>query len=297
MLTNTLQVPTELVGKVPCQDPQTRGLFLTRDLDIDTDDTDYLVLSAAEQQQRHEAKAAAEIAAVEACQMCPIMAACREWALQAHVHGVAGGLTETQRYRVRAGIATGGIDDISRGARNAVPDVLVRAWTEEGTSTEEIAGRLNCSIRTVERARRRTAPNRTARRSASATPLHTRAAKPAAAKNALDFSSLTPESLAMYEFLAEQDQPVSRRDVVRHVAGYVAADTALKWGENLPCAEENKQEQGAMKFVRNRIDIAYRHGRVLRMGKGKETTLSLPASVRGAFAEWRARNAQAALSA
>lgn len=283
MLNDTLQVPTELVGKVPCQDPQTRGLFLTRDLDVDIDDPDYLALTAAEQQQCHEAKAAAETAAVEACQMCPMLTACREWALKTHVHGVAGGLTETQRYRARAGAAIGEIGDITRGARNAVPDVLVRAWTEEGTTAEEIAGRLNCSVRTVERARRRSAVGAASGRSATR-PRRTSA--PTAAKTSLDFASLTPESLAMYEFLANHEGPVLRRDVVQHVAEHVSPETAQKWGESLPCAQERKQEQGALKFARNRIDIAYRHGRVLRAGTGKDTTLALPATLRASFIDW-----------
>lgn len=297
MLGNILDIPVSLVGKVPCQDPETRGLFHTLDLDIDLDDPDYIALSPEGKQARHAAKQVAEVAAVEACQMCPMMTACREWALEATVHGVAGGLTEAQRARREFGaVATLPTDeDLARGARNTIPDEWVHSWTDEGASAGMIATRLDCSVRTVERARqRRTAP--TAHSLARHTPVNpqirvrlARGTKPepAGAKTALDFTTLTPESLALYEFLAAHPEPVNRKQVIAHVAGFVPDDVARKWGENLPCGADKKAQQGALKFARNRIDIAYRHGRITRSGTGKDTVLSLSHQVRRDYQTWR----------
>lgn len=293
MLTNVLDVPDALVGKIPCQDPETSGLFLTLDLDLDLDDPDYLALTQAEQQARHAAKEVAEQAAVAACQACPMLAQCRDWAMTAQVHGVAGGLTDTQR-RKGYGIPAASLE---RGQRNAVPREWVHAWTQEGHTAESIADRLNCSVRTVERVRRGAGSAEALQRHSLArhTPVapdlkvltaRGRKPEPAPAKAALDFSALTPESLAMYEFLASQDEPVDRRDVVQHVARFVAPETARKWGQALPCAEDKRETQGALKFARNRIDIAYRHGRVVRTVQGKATTLALPQDLKAAFREW-----------
>jgi len=292
MLKDILDIPVDLEGKVPCQDIATRGLFHTLDLDVDIDDPDYLALTTEGKQARHAAKAVAEQAAIEACSLCPIMQQCREWAMRVHVHGVAGGLTEKERY----GRPSPEEIDTARGARNSIPEILVRDWTEEGHSAETIANRLDCSIRTVERARNRSqtipgSPHSLASHKPVDSTIKARVPRghkpaPKSAKTALDFSNLTPESLAMYEFLASRGTPVNRKEVAQYVARFVAPETALKWGERLPCIEEKKPIQGALKLARNRIDIAFRHGRIARLKQDGETLLSLPHDVKNDYLAW-----------
>lgn len=257
----TLRIPEEYVGRVPCQDPATRPLFITLDLDVDLDDPDYLSMSQAEKRAKHAAKIVAEEAAVEACQACPMLDACRTWALQASVHGVAGGLTEGQR---KGAVAQSQLF-LQRGevaARRAH-----RGSNPLGSRHSLLAHEVpNANIRT---------------------PLP-RGLKPAPklAESDVDFDALTPETLMVYAALSRNGGSMDRKELVEIVAAEVDEDVALRWGRVLRCAEEKKQAQGAAKFARNRIDLMYRKGRLVRSNTGVSVRYGLPARLAESYRAW-----------
>lgn len=147
-------------------------VFANLDLDYNPDDEDYAHLDAEGHAAAAEAKRVAEEAAVDVCMGCPLMLACEEMdakeSAKPHavfVHGVIGARTEDERLarlgrrRTAATVATPNpqIAPGDRGPRQQIDDTLVVRLTLAGRTGDEIAHELQCSVRTVTRARKRMA--------------------------------------------------------------------------------------------------------------------------------------------
>lgn len=148
-------------------------VFSSLALDYDPRDEDYAHLDAEGHAKAAEARRKAEEAAVNVCYDCPLMLACEEKDAKAmavpgamFVHGVIGGLTEDERLarlgrrRIAASTLAPANPQIApgdRGPRKQVDDALVARLTIAGKTGDQIARDLQCSVRTVTRARKRMA--------------------------------------------------------------------------------------------------------------------------------------------
>jgi hypothetical protein len=123
----------------------------------------YATLTTTEQAALAADKHATEQAALAVCAGCPVLAQCKQWATSNPTHGVAGGHTSTELAALRA---TSGHDDHAqqamvaslcgdRGPRNQIDDHTVARLTAQGRDAASIARDLDCSSRTVVRARAR----------------------------------------------------------------------------------------------------------------------------------------------
>lgn len=140
-------------------------------LDYDASDADYSHLDVLGHTILAAAKAAAEEKAVDTCFGCPLMMACEALDIEIHadarkplIHGVIGGRTEAERRMRRSGrrpkaasVPNPQIAPGDRGPRNQVDDTLVARMTIAGKTSDQIAHDLDCSVRTVTRARKRMA--------------------------------------------------------------------------------------------------------------------------------------------
>lgn len=140
-------------------------------LDYDPSDADYTHLDMLGHTILAAAKSAAEEKAVDTCFGCPLMMACESLDIEVHtdnrkplIHGVIGGRTEAERRMRRSGRApkTASVPNPQiapgdRGPRNQVDDTLVARMTLAGKTSDQIAHDLDCSVRTVTRARKRMA--------------------------------------------------------------------------------------------------------------------------------------------
>jgi hypothetical protein len=151
------------------EEPQ---VFASLDLDYDPADEDYAHLDLLGHTILAARKVAAEEAAVDVCMGCPLMLACEEMDAEmsarpgsVFVHGVIGGRTEDERLarlgrrRTAATVAPANpqIAPGDRGPRKQVDDDLVARLTLAGKTGDQIAHDLQCSVRTVTRARKRMA--------------------------------------------------------------------------------------------------------------------------------------------
>lgn len=309
-----LDIPEDLNGHLPCATQS--HLFTDSRLDIDFDDDSYLLLSSDEQHTLLAEKQAAETAAAAACQTCPLINECREWALNTRVFGVAGGLTDKQRAQMTgAALPEPVVDTAQRGSRGVIRDDLVSLWTSQGMSAAQIAERLHCNKRTVERRRnaiadhgvtfgvdnptyvhvtidendarnhtadngqrrRATDPEVIAARTDAATPKHT------PAKRAINLTKVSPETLAMYRTLADGGLR-DREEVITAATPYVDDATAEKWGKHTKGTPEQKIAAGRRKFIMNRLDIAIRRNRInAKKTDTNRVVLSLASDVRDAI--------------
>lgn len=90
-------------------------------------------------------------AAKRVCRSCPFLDACHEFAVSYDVVGVWGGTTYADRRRTRRKLGIAAIAIVQPDARTAVARVR---QLDDGTLTKaELAERIGCSIKTVERAR------------------------------------------------------------------------------------------------------------------------------------------------
>ncbi|WP_374203830.1 WhiB family transcriptional regulator [Pseudonocardia sp. ICBG601] len=101
------------------------------------------------------ALAAEERRALSVCAGCPVLAACRSWAVAEQPHGIAGGLTEAQRAalrrprRARRGRPVGVRVPVSvRGARHRDAG---RAALAAGAEPVHVAAQCGVTRRTAER--------------------------------------------------------------------------------------------------------------------------------------------------
>lgn len=297
-------IPEDLINVVPCQTKA--ALFSDPALDIDMDDDDWVLLTRDEQFARLAAKQVAEARALAACAACPALERCREWALAAgqDVFGVVGGLTQAERPNAQPAPAV--TDYTERGPLGQVRDDLIERWAAIGISNKQIAERLSCNVRTVERRRAGITsgaiiiynpedPTRTPYRApAVSTATATLAAVPAtAAKIPLLAQRVTAETAAMYDALADgafHDRQTVIAAAINAVDRTQALNTAPK---NRRYASDDVQAAvGARKFLMNRLDIAVRRGRIQTItSDGGKTLLCLEAETVETWAAWTAKNA------
>lgn len=271
-------IPDNLIAEVPCQTQS--ALYEDPALDIDMDDDSWVLASREEQFARLAAKQAAEANAVAACSGCPLIAECRNWAtsMGQDVFGVAGGLTQEERpnHKTVAYIT----DYTERGPLGQVRDDLIERWAKAGIPNKQIAERLGCNVRTVERRRAGLAAGKVVVFNPDA-PATVRSAEPitaavdndqvsvlapnpeTAAKVSLLASRVSPETAAVYDALSD-GRFHDRSEIVAATLPLVERSTALKTApKGRKYADEDAQAAvGARKFLLNRIDIAIRRGRI-----------------------------------
>lgn len=270
-------IPDGLINQVPCQTQA--ALYEDPALDIDMDDDSWVLASREEQFARLAAKQAAEANAVAACGGCPLIAECRNWAtsMGQDVFGVVGGMTQEERpnHKTVAYIT----DYTERGPLGQVRDDLIERWVKAGIPNKQIAERLGCNVRTVERRRAGLAagsvvvfnPEAPApvKEEAIAAPVDADkvpvlAANPAtAAKVSLLTQRVSPETAAVYDALSD-GRFHDRSEIIAATLDLVDRATALKTApKGRTYADEEAQAAvGARKFLLNRIDIAIRRGRI-----------------------------------
>lgn len=266
-------IPDSELHDVPCQiAPQ---LYTNPALDIDVDEDDWILADLDTQQQRLDAKERAEATAVAACHGCPMLTQCRNWALTMgqDVFGVAGGLTQAERPNHTQVVAV--TDYTARGPQGQVRDDLIDRWVKAGISNKQIAERLGCNVRTVERRRAGLSAGNilifdpeAALAGTPETPADNvtsiaGAALATAAKVALIPQRVTPETAAIFDALLD-GRLHDRDDVIAAATPLVDRVTALATApKGRSYASSDAQAiVGARKFVLNRVDIAVRRGRI-----------------------------------
>jgi hypothetical protein len=276
-MTDTFVIPDDIAHLVPCQ--TSPELFTDPALDIDIDDDEWIGLTIDEQTARVAAKQAAELRAKAACGGCPKLFECGIWAnaMGQDVFGVAGGLAQDERPGHKAVPYI--TDYTERGPLGQVRDDLVERWAAAGVSNKQIAERLGCNVRTVERRRAGIAAgtiipfNPEDPTSLNAAPAQPRTsaktfeittpAPDTAAASPLIIARVTDETAALFDALAD-GRFHDRDQVIAAVAHTVDRDTALKTApKSRTYADSDAQAAtGARKFLMNRIDIAVRRGRI-----------------------------------
>jgi hypothetical protein len=299
-----LTIPDEHLGRVPCQ--VTPLLFTDRMLDVDLDDPEFLDLTHAQQRARLQMKQAAEARAVTACTTCPIMNDCREWAIRAHVFGVAGAMTQAERSRACGNVVPEYAALTERGPRGKVREDVIMRWADQGMPAKQIARYLQASTRTVERylANPRTTPPV----DSDSTPIAlielpaeatfadvedehglvlTASNMAAAARTPINFERVSPETLAMYQALSD-GAVRSREEIINVAAQFVDDAAALNAGKNLTGTRDRKIEAGRRKFLLNRIDIAVRRGRMHTAKANGTVIVWLDNATRDEYVTWAA---------
>lgn len=306
-------IPEELAAQVPCQiNP---AIYEDPALDLDMDDDDWVRMTHDEQYTALSAKQSAEARAVDACYDCPLMSACAEWGKQMgdRVFGVVGGLTHEER------VGTSNTpeliaDPTARGPQGQVRDDLIEMWAAAGMSNADIAERLSCSVRTVERRRAGMVTGRTrkfvadrdglnnpapeALSALASTAAATTTTAKDAALNALQPARVSPETAAIFDALIDGGLR-DRSEIIASVLDHVDRKTALATApadRDYPDTAA-KIAVGARKFLMNRVDIAVRRGRihVVKTDQGKVLICLDPATA-AAWREYRGVDTPAALA-
>jgi hypothetical protein len=309
---NLFSIPEDMMREVPCQ--VLPDLYVDPALDIDIDDEAWISLPREAQFERLASKQAAEQRAVAACGACPLIEQCAKWAMEMgqDVFGVVGGLTQDQRpNHETVNYIT---DPTERGPLGQVRDDLIQRWTEAGLSTKEIANRLGCNVRTVERRRKGLQTGKTVVFDPNTKPAKAqRAANPAttvdvnpesivatnpdtAAKIPLIVQRVTPETAAIFDALVDGGFR-DRNDIVEAALTMVPRDLALKAAPTgRTYADEDAQVAvGARKLLMNRIDISIRRGRMHSVvTKTRKTLICLEEETANAWREYRSSTPQAA---
>lgn len=271
-------IPDDMVSIVPCQ--VNPALYENPNLDIDMDEDSWVLAPEAEKITRVNLKKAAENAAVAACNGCPLIAECKTWALEMgqDVFGVVGGLTEAERPDHNT--VPYFTDYTERGPLGQVRDDLIEQWAKAGIPNKQIAERLGCNVRTVERRRAGMAAGKIIPFNPNQ-PVEARPATPPAAPvdtTRLNVSTSNPETVAkiplivqrvsdetaaVYDILADGNFH-DRSEVIEKVSATVDREIALKTAPKgrVYASEEAQAAIGARKLLMNRIDIAARRGRI-----------------------------------
>lgn len=269
-------IPEELNQNVPCQ--KTPELYDDPALDIDLDETEWIALSGDEQRARIQMKSDAERRAIAACNTCPLLAQCKQWALTSgvEVYGVVGGTTPEERKQTgnRRIIDDPGVARRSKAERDDIIAELMSASVPNKT----IAERLGCSVRTVERRKAAirarasvSGSNSTAAGVRSVADIITQTGSVEVvertnqdeALNDLIPSRITDETASIFDAL--MDGSVKERNaLIEELLPLVSAEQAEKF---IPKGREYENEEaryhaGARKFLMNRLDIAMRRGRI-----------------------------------
>jgi hypothetical protein len=300
-------------GMLPCQ--LSRHVFEHPALDIDVDEDEWIRVPQESKIARLEEKEKVEACAAALCGGCPILEQCREWAvgMGQDVFGVVGGLTAAQRPDFQSTPVVTNYTE--RGPLGQVRDDLIVKWAAAGLSNRQIAERLECNVRTVERRRAGLAAGTVVTfdpegatkdeglrgkavrmRGNSARPV---SIKPvAAARTPLRAQRVTAETAAMYDLLLD-GHAHSREEIVAAIMKYVDREVALRTapkGRNYP-NEDVKAQVGARRFLLNRIDIAVRRGRINMQAVGnRNVTLSLAPDSAEMWASHRSSHSSATVS-
>lgn len=305
-LQGTLRVPEEHADSLPCV--RQADLFTDPLLDVALDSEEFVQLSGAEQHAQVARKQAVERECVVACQGCPMLQECREWALGTQVHGVAGGLTESQR---AAANGEPSLDQAlmvtNAGDLVVLRDHQIHAMTVQGYSTSAIADALEVDERTVQRRRKEIRENGL-RRGHLSKPSSSPALARATSHNAAQAGSEDVSAKVDYANIAEQASRVRRGDRDRaqsrtidtsRVSGltaeiyrYLADGAIARRRDDVIAAVEHlvdpqqaaRSPRGARQVVLNRLRIAERDGRIETVVHNKITYVKLADGVRDQFA-------------
>lgn len=299
------RIPEDFTQKVPCQ--QSPQLFDDVALEIDLEENEWLALKGTEQNAYIQAKREAEERAIVACNRCPLLEACKDWALSTEVEifGVVGGTTPEQR---SPQLKTSHIaaDPTTSKQSKSDRDAIIHEMLAAGVSNKDIAKQVRCSIRTVER--------RKAALRNPAIPVHDQATTPSVnnadailrsgkvtrlqrsatteeASNTLTPSRVTPETAAIFDELV--DGSVRSREALLELApALVSKEQALSTlaEDRVYETEEEAYSAGARKFLMNRIDIAARRGRLILMQtETKDILVSMDPETASVWSSYRAK--------
>ena len=300
MFTSMPRIPEEYVLQTPCLiNP---SIFTDPALDVDIDDESWTTLSRAEQDERLEAKEAAENRARAACKLCPrqVFESCEKTDQESEIKafGVLAGKTYEERMNPGLVLTE---DHLIRDGRGQVSDDTIVYWRANGLSNHIIAKRLGVTSRTVERRFAAIAANPTMITKYSgvskSSPKNTdktevskvKVARRAAA-NPLQPGRVTRESAALYDLLLGGEFR-DRSEVIDALIDNVERDDAYSRApkDREYADEEARIRIGARKFLMNRIDIAVRAGRILeaKNASGKKIIALEPSTIQ-VWSNWRA---------
>lgn len=270
-------IPDEFVNRVPCQ--RNSHLYEDPALDIDLDEIDWLTLPGEQQKAKLIAKQEAERRAIDACNTCPLLESCREWALTSgvEVFGVVGGTKPDERNKTprRRIIGDPNTARISKSER----DEIIAEMMNASMPNKSIAERLGCSVRTVERRKAflrasgrvfgssdqisETDTLSTAELIQSHGDVAAVERNSESAVNDLIPSRVTDETAAIFDALADGSVK-SRSALVESLVELVSPEQALSTApkDREYESDEAKIHSGARKFLMNRLDIAMRRGRI-----------------------------------
>lgn len=268
-LEDIFTVPEEYVSVTPCL--INSALFTDPALDVDPDDEEWLGLNENEQQARLVAKNAAEKRAKAACAVCPVFVLCDTADRKQTVK--AFGIVAGRNYEERTNpdfIAL----DITRGATGRDRDDIIKRLSQTGMPNRDIAARLGCHPRTIERHRAGLAAGSVIRYgtvpvdSTKISPvdkaqLGTVKVPKRVAGNPLQPARVTAETAAIYDALlngAFRDRSEILDLALPHVDRQIAYDRAPR--DRVYPDEQTRVNIGARKFLMNRVDIAVRSGRI-----------------------------------
>lgn len=300
-------IPDEFTQQVPCRiSPQ---LFDDVALEIDIEESEWVNLSSQEQASYINAKHDAEQRAIDACNRCPLLDACKEWALSTdiEVFGVVGGTTPEQRSPNSK--TTVMVTEVpNRKQTKSERDALIVEMLQAGVSNKDIAQRANCSVRTVERRKAELKrdivnpePDESLNITSNADAILTsgkvtrinRARTVDEAVNTLIPGRVSDETAAIFDELVDGSVR-SREKLLELAPSLITSEQALSV---LPQdrdygSEEEAFKAGARKFLMNRIDIAARRGRLILMKTDTNDVLvGMDSDTARVWAQYRARAA------
>jgi len=301
-------IPDELNQKVPCQvSPQ---LYDDPALDIDLDESEWIALSGEQQRARLQLKVSAEQRAIAACNTCPLLQECRDWAMTSgvEVYGVVGGTTPEER---RSVVSRRIIDDpgVSRRSK-AERDDIIAELMEASVPNKTIAERLGCSVRTVER-RKAAIRSRTegavqttgdSTRSVADLIVETGSVEVIErsnndeAMNDLMPGRVTAETAAIFDALMDGSVR-DRNSLIEELVSTVSDEQALKFAPKSRDyeTEDARRKAGARKFLMNRLDIAMRRGRVRFMKTAnRDVLVGLDEQTARVWSSYRSNNSSSA---
>jgi hypothetical protein len=268
-LEDVFTVPEEYVSTTPCI--INNALFTDPALDVDQDDEAWLGLTEDEQTEKLIAKTAAEQRAKDACDECPVFSLCdatdRKQTVKAF--GIVAGRSLEERTNPDF-IAL----EITRGATGQNRNEIIKRLSQTGMPNRDIAAKLGCHPRTVERHRAGLAAGSVIRYGSvsadsptasdvSRAQLGTVKVPKRVAGNPLQPARVTSETAAIYDALlngAFRDRSEILDLALPHVDRQVAFDRAPK--DRVYPDEQTRVNIGARKFLMNRVDIAVRSGRI-----------------------------------
>lgn len=300
MFTSMPRIPEEYVLQTPCL--TNSSIFTDPALDVDIDDESWTALSRAEQDERLEAKEAAENRAKSACRLCPrqVFEACEKNDQESEIKafGVLAGKTYEERMNPGLVLAD---EHLARDARGQASDDTIVYWRSNGASNHIIAKRLGVTSRTVERRfaaiaakpsliTKYSGVSKSSAKSTVKTDVSKVKVARRAAANPLQPGRVTRESAALYDLLLDGEFR-DRSEVIDALIDNVERDDAFSRApkDREYADEEVRIRIGARKFLMNRIDIAVRAGRILeaKNASGKKIIALEPSTIR-VWNAWRA---------